>query len=131
MQIKTIAMDVLRDSDVVRSVKRRQQIKSLKDEPDFVAAQPGALGIIDNRKVIAVYKNSPSRCPRQSPNHVQQCGFAAARWTHYSDEFAGKNVEVNTPQCRKFNFSGVIGLPKTLGLQYWFHTGSRCSRPGG
>src|SRR5271163_4424532 len=104
MRIESVAMNILRDGDVAFGGERGQQIKTLEDEADFVAAELGTLGIAHGGKIVAVDENSSFGGFRQAADNVEQGRFAAARGTHDGYGFAGLDFEVHAAKRRHFHF---------------------------
>ena len=71
MRIESVSVNVLGQSDVVVRVESGEQIKTLKDEADFVAAQQSARGIAHGREVVAIEKHASGGGLREAANHVQ------------------------------------------------------------
>ena len=55
--IESIAVNVLRDSDISIGIESGQEIKTLEDKTNFVAAEFGALAIRHFRQVISVHQD--------------------------------------------------------------------------
>ena len=55
MRIESISMDKLCDGDVAFCGERRQQIKTLKHETNFVPAKLGALRVAHGGQLIAIH----------------------------------------------------------------------------
>ena len=71
MRIESISMNVLSQSDVVVRIESGEQIKTLKDEADFVAAKQSARGIAHGGEVVAIEEHAPGGSLREAANHVQ------------------------------------------------------------
>src|SRR5512138_2301824 len=87
-----------RQGDVLPGGIARQQVEVLKDESDAPPA--------DHRQIVAAQGEDvqllESILPRggtiQQPEHVQQCGLAAARGAHQRQELTGTHCEVHAAQ---------------------------------
>ena len=71
MGIKSIAVDMLGESDVVIRIERGEQIKTLKNKTNFVTAQQSARRIAHGSEVVAVEQHAPGGSLSQAANHVQ------------------------------------------------------------
>jgi len=71
MGIESVSVNVLGQCDVVVRIKSGEQIKTLKDETDFVAAEQSARGIAHGREVIAIEKYAPRSSLREAADYVQ------------------------------------------------------------
>ena len=65
-------MNKLRDGDIPFGRQRGEQIETLEDEADFVAAQFGARGVAQFGEVIPVDQDLAPGSLRQAADHVQQ-----------------------------------------------------------
>src|ERR1700691_556410 len=71
MRIESISVDVLGQGDVVIRVESREQIKSLKNKANFVAAQQSARRIAHGSEVVTIEKDASGGSLGQAANHVQ------------------------------------------------------------
>ena len=93
--IEAISVDELRDGDVAFGGKRRKQIETLEDEADFVAAEPGALGVAHGGELVAIDEDGAFGSLRHAADYVEQGRFAAAGWAHNCNGFAGLHFEIH------------------------------------
>ena len=111
VRVETVSMDVLREGNIVIRIERRQQIKSLEHEADFVAAQQGSRGVAHFREVIPIEQHAPPSGLSQASNHVQKRGFTATRRPHDGNEFAGKNGNADAAKRRDLYLARAIHFP--------------------
>src|ERR1700690_2702889 len=78
VRIEAVAVNVLREGDVVVGVEGRQQVEFLKDEADLVTPQQGARRIAHRGEIVAIEQDASSRGLSQPPHYVQERRFAAA-----------------------------------------------------
>jgi len=93
--IEAISVNELRDGDVAFGGKSRKQIETLEDEADFVAAEPGALGVTHGGELVAVDEDGAFGCLSHTADYVEQGRFAAAGGTHNGYGFAGFDFEIH------------------------------------
>ena len=65
-----------------------------------------------------VEKVFPTARVVQQAEYVQECGFAAARWSHDGDKFAFVNIYVDIVQSRGFHFFGGIDFLEVDGFDH-------------
>src|SRR5207245_10288554 len=116
VRIESVAVNVLGDGDIALGRERGQQIETLKDEADFVPAELGASGVVQQSEIVSVNEHAPAGRLGQAANPIEERGFSTSRRTHYRDRFTGQNLEVHAAQRRHLYFAGAVHLPKTLGL---------------
>src|SRR5271155_1012626 len=71
VRIESISVNVLGQSDVVVRVESGEQIKTLKDEADFVATQQSARRVAHGGEVVAIEQHAPGGGLREAANYVQ------------------------------------------------------------
>ena len=95
VRIEPVTMNKLRDGDISFGRQSREQIESLKDEADLVAAQFGTRCVAQFGEVIPVDQHFAARGLGQAANHVQQRRLAAAGRPHDGDRFPGLHFEIH------------------------------------
>ena len=95
VRVESVAMNKLRDGDIPFGRQSREQIESLKDEADLVAAQFGTRCVAQFGEVIPVDQHFAARGLGQAANHVQQRRLAAAGRPHDGDRFPGLHFEIH------------------------------------
>src|SRR5207245_385173 len=98
-----------------------QQIETLEDEPDLVAAQFGARGVAQFSEVVAVDQHFAPGSLRQPSDHIQQRRFATTRRAHHRHRFAGQYFEIHAAQGRYFDLARAVALPQVFGPEYRLH----------
>ena len=120
VRIEAIPVNELRDGDVALGGEGRKQIETLKDEADFVATEPGALGVAHGGKFVAVDEDRAFGSLRHAADYVEQRRFAAAGGSHNCYSLAGLDFEIHAAQGGDFHFSGTIELPEIFCFKYRF-----------
>src|SRR5258708_2721284 len=118
---ESVAMNKLRDGDIALGRQGGEQIETLKDEADFVAAQFGARGVAQFGEIIPVDQNLAPGSLRQAADHIQQRRLAASRRPHHRDRFARQYLEIHTTQCRAFDLARAVELPQVFCSEYRLH----------
>ena len=129
--IEAIAVNELGDGDVAFGGEGGKQIETLKDEADFVATEPGALGVAHGGEFIAIDEDRAFGSLRHAADYVEQRRFAAAGGSHNGYGLAGFNFEIHAAQGGDFHFSGTIELPEIFCFKYRFQWLFLELRPGG
>ncbi len=111
VRVETVTVNVLREGDIVIGVERGQQIEALKDKAYLVPAKQCTRRIAHGSEIVAVEQYTSARSLRQTSDHVQHRGFAAARGTHDGDKLARKNFNADAAQGRNVHFTLAIDLP--------------------
>jgi hypothetical protein len=97
VRVESVGANVLRENDVVVSVKRWQKIEPLKNETYFMAAQHSASCVGHRCEIVSVQKDATSRGLSQPTDNMKHRGFTAARRAHDGNKFAGKDFYINAP----------------------------------
>ena len=118
--VEAISVNELRDGDVAFCAQRRKQIETLEDETDFVATEPGALGIAHGGEFVTVDEDGAFGSLSHAADHVEQGRFAAAGGSHNGYGLAGFNFEIHAAQGGDFHFPGTIKLPEIFCFKYRF-----------
>ena len=84
----------LRQTDIVDDSERWDEIKSLKDHPDFRLVKLEFLLVGHGRERNALHGDVPVRGALQTRNGIKQRGFSAAGRTVDDDVFLGKNPQI-------------------------------------
>src|SRR6266403_1250413 len=121
VRVETVAMNELRDGDIPLGRQRGEQIETLEDEADFVAAQFGARGVAQFSEVIPVDQDLAPGGLRQAADYVQQRSLAAARRPHHGDRFARLYREIHATQRRDFDLARAVELPQVFYSEYRLH----------
>jgi len=77
VRVKAISVNELRDGDVAFGRESRKQIETLEDEADFVATEPGALGVAHGGEFVAVDEDRAFGSLRHAADYVEQGRFPA------------------------------------------------------
>jgi hypothetical protein len=118
--VEAISVNELRDGDVAFGAQRRKQIETLEDETDFVATEPGALGIAHGGEFVTVDQDGAFGGLRHAADYVEQRRFAAAGGSHNGYGLAGLHFEIDAAQSGDFHFARTIELPQILRFKYRF-----------
>src|SRR6266851_2036784 len=121
VRVESVAMNKLRDGDIALGRQGGEQIETLKDEADFVAAQFGARGVAQFGEIITVDQNLAPGSLRQAADHIQQRRLAASRRPHHRDRFARLHLEIHPTQRRDFDFSRAVEFPQVFCSEYRLH----------
>src|SRR5260370_22277141 len=78
VRIETVTMNKLRDGDIPFGRKGGEQIETLEDEADFVAAQFGSPGVPQFGTIIPAHQDPSPGSPRQPRPPLQQPRHTAA-----------------------------------------------------
>ncbi len=103
-----------RQLDVVQSGGARQQIESLKDEPDFLIANTREFIIVHLRNVLAVKPIISLRSRIETTNQVHQRRFARAGWTGNGEILTAMDFERDPVQGVDLLSAHVVRLPNIL-----------------
>ena len=120
VRIKAISVDELRDGDVAFGAEGGKQIETLKDEANFVATKPGALGVAHGGEFVAVDEDRAFGSLRHAADYVEQGRFAAPGRSHNCYGLAGFDFEIHAAQGGDFHFAGTIELPQIFCFKYRF-----------
>src|SRR5271163_774825 len=118
MRIEAVAVDVLSNGDIAFGGERRKEIKALKNEADFMAAELSPLCVRHRGKIVAVHENITARGLREAANDIEKRRFPAAGRAHDRNGFAGEHIKIDSAKSGNFDFAGVIELPEILGFEY-------------
>ena len=119
------AGDIQRDINVGLRIEGGQQVEFLEDESDLALAQPGALGVGELRKVVAVNDDVAGVGASQSAQQVEKRGFAAARRADDADKFSLLHAKGDTPEGGNINFAHAVGLAQFDGFDEGRHPTDR------
>ena len=111
VRIEAVAVNELGDGDVAFGGQGREEIETLENETDFVAAQLGARRVAQCREIVAVNQDFAARGLRQSADQVQERRLAASRRPHHSNGFPGQHLEIHATQGRHFHLARAVQLP--------------------
>src|SRR3984893_19168178 len=82
VRVEAVAVNELGDGDVALGGQGGQQIETLENEIDLVAAELGARGITELGPIVPVHQDAASRGLCQSANNVEERRFSAAGKHH-------------------------------------------------
>ena len=108
-----------RQGHVLLGRKRRQQIERLEDEPHPLAADDGALVVVQRGQIDAFQQHLAAGGRFHSAEDVQQGALARARRTHDRQQFALADLEVDAAQGVNANLAlGPVVLLQAAGFQH-------------
>ena len=99
-----------RQFDIFQSGRAREQIKALKNKPDFLIADVGQLVAIELRNVNVVEQVTALRWAVETADDVHQRGFSRTARAHERDEFTLKNFQRHAAHRLHLDFTGLVGL---------------------
>src|SRR6202022_5087908 len=93
--IEAVSVNELGDGDVAFGGEIRKQIETLKHEANFVATEPGALGVAHGSEFVAVDEDGAFGSLSHAADNVEQGRFAAAGGAHDRYGLAGLYFEIH------------------------------------
>lgn len=118
MGIKAVTVNVLGERDIVIGVEGGEQVETLKDEADFVAAKKGTGRIGHGGQIVAVEQDASAGGLREAANDVQHGGFPASRGAHDGNKFGRENFDVDAAEGGNIHFAGAINFPEIFCFKY-------------
>jgi len=93
-----IAAEIERHADVLERRERGNELKALKHEPNFLAAQPRPSIFAEASEVDVVEQHGSCARDVEAGEQAEQGGLAAAGWSDDGDEFAVRDREAHVAQ---------------------------------
>ena len=105
-----------RQLHILQNRRARKQIERLKNEADFLIANPGQRAGGELGNVIAVEPIFSAGRRIEAAEDMHQCRFAGAGWTGDGDELPFLNGHIDATQRVHGVLSGVVRLRHVLEL---------------
>src|SRR6185369_12409006 len=86
-------MVVLGHHHVLERVEIGQQVELLEDDPDALAPEAHAFGVVLRRQVLAVHPQPPRGRTVERPEQIDERALAGTRRAHHRQPFPGLDVE--------------------------------------
>jgi hypothetical protein len=96
--------------DVLDGCKAGDQIIKLENETDMLAPEAGECSVSGGAEIVVEVANLAARGYVQTPEDIEQSGFATSRWAEYHDEFASVQVQIDSAQGVHFHFAHPVYL---------------------
>src|SRR5690348_8258155 len=103
-----IAAKLERHLDVLKRGQCRDQLKTLENEPNFLAAEPRARILVHPREILVVEEHAAAGWGIQSSKKAEQCRLSAPRRTDDCHEGALRQAEIHVAEHGELVLSAAI-----------------------